>query len=495
MRDGTCPPAPSGFAPRRVIRIDTNDDKLSIRLYEPKLHEEIQWCCLSYCWGAPGQNMMTTKATLEESRSGIDLAALPKTLYDSVIVASRLGMQYIWIDAICIVQDDDDEKMLDIAQMAEIYSHAYFTISAGRASAATEGFLHNIDLTQPKGSISLRYLSSSGEEGKLIVADEPTGRELPDPINSRAWTFQERVLAPRLVEFSQTQVRWRCKTCLKCESGAPPQTAWRRYFESPSIVDTNTMAHLDAAKSFNEWHDLVSYYSKRNLSYPADKLIAFSAVAKTVARPGRYLAGLWETDFPNNLMWKVFHIWTPILGDQDLRTFRPLEYRAPSWSWASVDGHVTIDSLATEGNAPQIACEVLDCQVELANRALPYGPVSSGYITIKGRVRPGIFWPLTGQMHFRDPGVGETEQVEPTPGYKGFADTKDFEREPSTSEDGPSFMVWCLHIRNDGGRGEGLLLVHEPEQGAFKRTGHFYWTISEVGTEFKFSEEGIVKII
>lgn len=379
--------------------------------------------------------------------------------------------------------------------MAEIYSHAFFTISAARASTATEGFLHDIEVPQPKTPISLRYLSSSGDEGKFIVADEPTGREMPDPINSRAWTFQERVLAPRLVEFSHTQVRWRCKTCLKCESGAPPQTAWRRYFESPSIVDANTMTQLDATNSFNEWHSLVSYYSKRNLSYPADKLIAFSAVAKTMGRPGRYLAGLWEVDLPNNLMWKVHHIWTPILGDIDMRAVRPPGYRAPTWSWASVDGHVTIDSVGVDASAPQIACEVLDCQVELANQALPYGPVSSGYITIRGRVRPGIFFPLTGKMHFRDPGVEETEHIEPTPGYKGFADTKDFEQEPSTSDEGPSLVVWCLHIRNDGGRGDGLLLVHEPEQGVFKRIGHFYWSITEVGTDFKFWEEGIVKIV
>ncbi|RTE83031.1 hypothetical protein BHE90_002463 [Fusarium euwallaceae] len=155
--------------------------------------EDVRWCALSYCWGGQSQSVMTTVATLEERLDGIDFRELPKMLQDAVISTHRLGIQYIWIDSLCIVQDDSNEKAQDIAQMGEVYSQAYITLSASSAASATEGFLPNCSIPQPLTLVALRYVNESGVEGTIIATSEPIPEGVPDSINSRAWTFQERM--------------------------------------------------------------------------------------------------------------------------------------------------------------------------------------------------------------------------------------------------------------------------------------------------------------
>lgn len=230
-------------------------------------------------------------------------------------------------------------------------------------------------------------------------------------------------------------------------------------------------------------------YTKRDLSFSADKLIAFSAIAKTVGRSSRYLAGLWESELPCNLLWKVYHVWFPIAGDIDKRRPRLSTYRAPSWSWASVDGEVRCDTIELDSSGLELACDVLDCQITLSDPFLEFGAVSQGYITIRGRIRPAVFVASTGDPYFQIPGAPQSAQAGPTPGYKAFADTKEDQPEQG------AILVWCFHIRNFGRRGEGLLLVEDVENGAFRRVGHFYWSISEVGAEFQYSEVKTVKIV
>jgi hypothetical protein len=433
---------------------------------------------------------MTTMATLGERYEGIDLAKLPETLADAVHVTYRLGVEHIWIDSICIVQDNKREIAEDLSRMDEIYSYAYFTLSAASASKVTDGFLKDRIIRQEQSPISLRYKTRAGVEGSLTVTREPTPADMPDPINARAWTFQERLLSPRLVEFSSTQVRWRCNTSIACQSGCPPQSPHKQYFNAGLVVNQDTMSCTDPWENFQNWSSLVTLYSSRNLTYPADKLTAFSAVAKAVKREGRYLAGLWESDLPFNLLWKVYHVYFPLAGEIDKRQVRPATYRAPSWSWASVDGEVHCDSVSLDGSRPVAACMVLECQVNPVSEILPYGPVVSGYIVILGRSRNAVFFPSTGALQFCNNPRSDVNQESSEPGYKGFADVKD---EQSCSDENSSMNVHCLHTQNFSGRAEGLLLA--PVGDTFRRVGHFYWNVFEAGHDFQDSEIKTLKII
>jgi hypothetical protein len=145
----------------------------------------------------------TTIATLPERLKGIDFVSLTKPLRDAVATTSRLDLEYIWIDSLCILQDSQEEKPRDITQMDRICSHAYATLSASSASHVTEGFLGNRQVSQFMTPISLRYLTRSGVEINLLMCEDPTPRDIEDLINTYGWTFHERGLPPSLIYFSK----------------------------------------------------------------------------------------------------------------------------------------------------------------------------------------------------------------------------------------------------------------------------------------------------
>jgi hypothetical protein len=150
--------------PRRLIYVETQQSGLGLRLIEPPEGIHLKWCALSYCWG-DGQTFRTTKATLDARRAGIDFADLPNTLRDAVSVCQKLEVSYIWIDVLCIVQDDEEEKMHDIAHIADVYQNAYITLSASSASNVTEGFLRPRSIDIRFTPFALRYRCSAGEKG------------------------------------------------------------------------------------------------------------------------------------------------------------------------------------------------------------------------------------------------------------------------------------------------------------------------------------------
>ncbi|SPJ92438.1 uncharacterized protein FTOL_13724 [Fusarium torulosum] len=182
------------------------------------------------------------------------------------MVTTRLNLEYIWIDSLCILQDSHKEKTEDIAQMDRIYSHVYITISASSASSATEGFLHDRRMPQSMTPVSLRYLTRSGVKSNLLVCAEPTPRDVEDPINTRGWTFQERALSPRLIDFSTTQVRWRYQSLQATEAGCPAESVWANYFPTSFIVSASRPLRSEGKDDEREWSSLVAAYSGRNLT-------------------------------------------------------------------------------------------------------------------------------------------------------------------------------------------------------------------------------------
>lgn len=194
---------------------------------------------------------------------------------------------------------------------------------------------------------------------------------------------------------------------------------------------------------------------------------------------------------PCNLLWKVTHLWFPSSGTVDKRKAKIETYRAPSWSWASLDGEVEY-KLGVESSIPEPACEVLDVQVDLANDDASFGAVVSGYIIIRGNTRHAVFYPLTSELFFYQPRTEEGDKERQTARYEGFTDCKP--DEDTAAAENPSVNVCCLHIRNFGGRGEGLLLIEDVEGNLFRRIGHFYWNLEDLGDSFEHAEKAQVKI-
>lgn len=196
----------------RILRIDKVEglDEFEISL-EPTYDKVEPYVTLSYCWGGD-QACKTTKSRMRSGNLSIPYGKLAQSIQDAIKVTSRLGLQYLWVDALCIIQDDEGDKIEQIANMPWIYNQACITIVAARSDRASRGFLDDIDLAQStKLAVRLPFCcpDQHGTLGSAYITyiDDSRGSE---PIHSRAWTLQERYLSNRYIEFGRNQMRWVC---------------------------------------------------------------------------------------------------------------------------------------------------------------------------------------------------------------------------------------------------------------------------------------------
>ena len=202
----------------------------NIRLCDAKtLSAGVQYVTLSHCWGyhptvAWGRHPAITLTNDLLDAFYMDVPLFGNTSPESltfkhaVRVVRDLGYQYLWIDALCINQDDPEEKALQISIMDDIYSNAAFNVSATASSSGSGGLIHSKHplSTEPVRS-SIRL--PSGEEGEMIIYANRWRQEIDEgSVNSRAWVFQERILAPHVVHFTRDQIFWECASMKAAQS-------------------------------------------------------------------------------------------------------------------------------------------------------------------------------------------------------------------------------------------------------------------------------------
>ncbi|SPO03726.1 uncharacterized protein DNG_06409 [Cephalotrichum gorgonifer] len=298
----------SDFFPTRILDLQPENSVPGIRLRSGAGLQGSRYAALSHCWGT-SQIIRTLKSTIAIYEKDINESALSKTFRDSVLVTRNLGLRYLWIDSLCIVQDDPQDWEREAASMAEIYSMAYVTIAASAAADGTQGLIRyersssNIDLGHG-GADSLNHLGNSG----------------------------------------------------------------------------STEAAFDYA-AYDNWYGMVQMYTARNITKDKDRLPALSGLAKAFSRvyAGQYLAGIWLDDIVRGLLW---YRATSEPGR------RPSEYRAPTWSWASLEGEVTFFNLMCgEPLEEAIELEVKGHHINAAG-VDSFGMVSSGTLTVSGYIKP-----------------------------------------------------------------------------------------------------------
>ncbi|RDW82970.1 hypothetical protein BP5796_04461 [Coleophoma crateriformis] len=202
------------FVPGKLLKLNCDHDGNRVELYETTEGEELQWSALSYCWGGD-QDVKATKETVEELKRGIALFRLPQTLQDAVSVSRSLEIPYLWVDALCIMQDDHDEMAHELQQVPLIYRHAYVTISASSAESVHEGFLQNRGYFHSNlKPFYLPYESADGARGNLLMSEDDiytvNRDDWQEPVARRCWTLQEQMLSPRILQFEQRQLTFRC---------------------------------------------------------------------------------------------------------------------------------------------------------------------------------------------------------------------------------------------------------------------------------------------
>jgi len=163
-----------------------------------------KYVALSHCWGSGrvGRVVRTTKKTFPDFTKAVDVARLNRTYQDAIMVTRRLGFRYLWIDSLCIIQDDKDDWEREAAQMAQVYSQAHLTIAASAASDGSQGLLRS-EPGLPRLKLSVDSENNALNRGCSIGPNILRFRRLVvAPLNTRAWTLQERVLSPRIIHFA-----------------------------------------------------------------------------------------------------------------------------------------------------------------------------------------------------------------------------------------------------------------------------------------------------
>jgi hypothetical protein len=409
----------SGMQPKRLIQLqhDLGTGLRSMRLQDTEaLHPLPPFAALSYCWGGdqPVKCLVSTLASLTTSISFEDL---PKTIQDAILVCERLACGYLWVDALCIVQDRDEEKTVEIAKMPYIYGNSLFTITATRAASVWEGFLGD-RITSPDAipAFSMGWVQAAPgggkEEGALTLIDLPIPFE---PIDSRGWTLQERALSTRTIEFGSRQTRWTCQERTSSDmSTMGAADGWRAEPEANRASFDPRDWFLIDEDPYGSWAEIIRHFSQRQLTLSTDRPLAISGIAERFSRltGDRYMAGLWASHLHAGLLWTV---------DARHRTARPASYQGPSWSWLAVNSEVRP---YLPHFRERFGAEILSASAEPANHMAPFGATRecSGRLRVRARLAPATY-------HRADDPMGEA-------GVDGLGQSHDHEITVSDDGDG-----------------------------------------------------------
>jgi hypothetical protein len=482
--------------PTRVLDLRPDaDDMMNVRLLRTQ-GLNARYACLSHRWSKPAA-LTTVKSNYVSHTKGIGWDVLPKTFIEAITIAQDLGLRYLWIDSLCIIQDDEDDKSHEIARMSSIYTNSYITIAATHSESSMHGCYSTGSLNHQDYRLSLsKQHDATTVEMDLHVREKIThiGEERAmTPLLKRGWVCQERLLSPRVLHFCEKELIWECRessscqcSCFNppirlkkeytevfrrgtsiddnnapmvgtttfslwnienlvlCDDGSldtlvlPPSWAswfpvgddgrllerylhlrntshkitqdrrsgteryqddqdweepWRyeseykKRYDSiarnlaadesvrsrPRILFDSRLEYIRPQKLNDEvirkWRYIVSDYTDMDLTEQRDRLPAIAGVASQLERlmGGRYLAGLWESALPSDLLWRL---------DRSAQ-YTP-QYRAPSWSWASIEGKVKyykMTSYHPEFSVVSALCDPL-------SRINPFGEVASGSLEV-----------------------------------------------------------------------------------------------------------------
>lgn len=329
------------------------------------------------------------RANIAEMKQHIRLESLQETIIDAIVLTRELGIEYLWVDALCIIQDSKEDWEQESTKMASLYANAIITIAsvstdsaavpflrhANSSEAATHQrrvFTHPVQTASGPALIKARLVGQFGIHWKW--QNDSDERAPKEPWAKRGWTLQEQALSSRLLMLSSTEMQWVCKQAETCECLSTLNR--RRQFGRTPLAQLTT-----AGETFQFWHKLVENYSNRSLTQCSDRLPAISGIAEVVQQKtnSRYVAGLWEENIDLDLLWHK-------TGELD--SAEGNDPHAPSFSWASVDGEVDYYCFRNGRLPYRKSTTVLSIETYPSLHA-PLGSVTGGKLTMRGPLAAG----------------------------------------------------------------------------------------------------------
>lgn len=383
--------------PDMLIDLGTHPTSSTLRLCTPSPSSNpntpLSYAALTHCWGGevPGQTVL---ANVDARREAIDDAdsELPVNFREAVRITRELGIRYLWIDALCIIQDSDEHWRAEAAKMAAIYSGAAVVVSAMDSASSTAGILK----ADRVASVRLDGTHIVQKNLPLFQQDVASC-----PLNRRGWCMQERLLAPAILHYGKHQLFWECRAYHAYEDGRLSVQGGTLDGETGKFITLRQHILRPPTDGWKTWYRLVEEYSSRALTRPSDKLPALAGAAaifhKAHGSEGTYVAGLWKEDIVQGLVWAAHYHHYPSrkvpgfnLSDACAVLTKPATRRAPSWSWASVDGAVIFGWTVHRSFCD---FEVLDIQMS-AGLDDYVEPAPSGRLVIRAKVSEARYVPV-----------------------------------------------------------------------------------------------------
>lgn len=326
--------------PTRLIDVGDNKSGHTLRVVLPKGDEQWQYIALSYCWGANELSISLTINSLLAMRNGVCIEDLPQTIRDTIFLARSIGVRCVWSDRLCILQDDlaDWERE---SKMSSVYANAYLTVSATGSDSSSRGLFKE---RTPRTSLRQPFTSSDNVSGQVLMYPLPVDKEYikhryiemkAEPLSQRGRAFQERLLSRRVLHYASDQMYFECLQGMVSEDGLSLPDRFLSMHIAPDCKDSDksiTPLQLIGERSktspaMDRWLSCLMDYGPRDLKFPGDKLPAISGIAKAHQEQlqDEYVAGLWRGSMIEGLCWHT------------LDGKAVADYRAPSWSWASLD--------------------------------------------------------------------------------------------------------------------------------------------------------------
>jgi hypothetical protein len=329
----------------------------------------VKYAALSYCWGSRTEDIQhqastsTRPDTISNHLENIKFWSLPPIIQDAVVTARQLRIRFLWVDSLCIIQDDVIDFTDEAPLMGLVYSNAYLTIVPLSSSGCSEGFIKNCNAGLDEGV-----------SGTMQFLDDWQGSAW----SRRGWTFQEEKLSTRLVYFVEGRAHFCCHAQIKTVQDG---VCVKREPIEGSLLD------MDAQGITKFWrHELVPQFSARTFTLAADRLPAIGTIAKYISDSlgYQYVAGLFREALFYELMW--FEAWPSSDLDELLRQLAPsLNNGVPSWTWARPSSRGTRFYFADEAGWGHIQPSA-EFQFNMKSTgANPYSGVLNGELVIRGK--------------------------------------------------------------------------------------------------------------
>jgi hypothetical protein len=300
--------------PARLLDLGAFLDDEDIQLVLADETGKQDYATLSYSWGNT-TTVTVTSENYKDFRSRIGLKTLPLTIQEGIKFCRQLSIRYLWVDALCIIQENDEDFAQEISQMGSIYAGCLVTLAAADSTDCESGCFRGRDLRLKMEPCTF----SDGEEEvifSVVKSGYPCTHDIPwwtTKLERRVWVYQERMMAPRTVHFIKNEIIWECRERTLCYNCA--EIKWPRYPSdyAKGVKKAFIRLHRDEVRFSmpaifrHTWSKIIKGYSETILSNVDDRLSALAGIAQLVCQNSTHQAsyGLWHHIILDELLWSA----------------------------------------------------------------------------------------------------------------------------------------------------------------------------------------------